>query len=82
MSALASLYNTSFGSSGHTVTFDSTTNWLTFNQALPAVDELVTSDSDMNLDFAPNLIDVPEPASAGLLILGALGLLARRRRPS
>jgi hypothetical protein len=36
--------------------------------------------TDANLDFAYVVQIVPEPAAAGLLVLGGLGLLLRRRR--
>ena len=47
-------------------------NWLTFDQANGLI----------GVSFDPNVVEVPEPAAAGLFIFPALFLLARRRANS
>lgn len=55
-------------------------NWFGFTNIV--FDELqIDIVGDFNLDsLAFNYADVPEPGTLGLLLLGGLGLLARRRR--
>jgi len=80
LSLLSTQFNTAFSSSGYTTTFDPSTGWLSINQPLSPNFGLYTTDTDTVLDFQPNLIDVPEPASAFLLAAASSLLLLRRNR--
>jgi hypothetical protein len=79
---LANLFNEDFSTDGYTATYDPTTDTLSIDQLLPAVDMLWSANSDTGLDLESSTSSVPEPSPLPLLAIAmiALSILSCRQR--